>query len=57
MIEDTMTEMVNSLDNIADQLNPTNDFGSTVGDELNGIHFNLSRIADALEGILKIMKK
>ena len=55
-IEDNITEMVNSLDHIADQLNPSNDFGSTVGDELNGIHFNLSRIADALEKIVKQMK-
>jgi len=56
MLEDTITEMVNSLDHIADQLNPSNDFGSTVGDELNGINFNLSRIADALEKIVKTMK-
>ena len=29
--------------------NPSNDFGSTIGDELHDIAFQFSRIADALE--------
>lgn len=56
-IEDSIIEMVNSIDNVADQLNPNNDFGNTVSDELHQIEYQIGRVADALEAILKIMKK
>lgn len=56
-IEDSIIEMVNSIDNVADQLNPNNDFGNTVSDELHQIEYQIGRVADALESILKIMKK
>ena len=55
-IEDNIAEIVASIDNLADQINPVNDFGSTVGDELSAINHNISRVADALESILKKMK-
>jgi methyl-accepting chemotaxis protein len=55
-IEDNIAEIVSSIDHLADQINPTNDFGNTVGDEVAGINQNLSRVADALEQILKIMR-
>lgn len=56
-IEENIVEIVSSIDNLADQINPVNDFGSTVGDELAAINFNISRVADALEYIVKTMKK
>ena len=56
-IEDKLTEVMNSLDHIADQIDPTNDFGNTIGDELASINHNVSRVADVLEQMLKIMKQ
>lgn len=56
-IEDNIAEIVSSIDNLSDQLNPVNDFGSTIGDELAAINHNISRVADALEFIMKTMKK
>lgn len=55
-IEDNIQDLSNSLDHIADQINANNDFGFTTSDELHNIDYNISRVADALEGILKIMK-
>ena len=55
-IEENITEIVASIDHLADQINPVNDFGSTVGDELAAINHNISRVADAVENIMKKMK-
>jgi len=57
MLEDKIESVANGLDYISDQLNPLNDFGNSVGDELHQIEYQITRVADALEGILKIMKK
>lgn len=56
-IEDNIAEIVSSIDHLSDQINPVNDFGNTVGDEVAGINQNLGRVADALEQILKIMRQ
>jgi hypothetical protein len=50
---DTLVEVSNAIDNLTDRLDPINDFGFTVGDELHNIHYQLERIADALEAIVK----
>lgn len=44
-----VTDAINSLHDLS--LDPINDFGQTVGDELHSIDYQLSRIADALEKI------
>jgi len=58
-------EIVYTLEHVADAigglafdlpLDPNNDFGMTVGDELHNIDYNLSRIADSLEELVKIVK-
>lgn len=54
-IEENIADLSNSIDHIADNLNPVNDFGNNVGDELHQIEWQLSRIADALEFIVKKM--
>ena len=56
-IEENIQEVMSSIDNLADLMNPTNDFGNTVGDELAGINHNVNRIADALEQMLKVMRQ
>lgn len=56
MLEDKIESVANGLDFISDQLNPLNDFGNSVGDELHQIEYQLTRIADALEQIVKRMK-
>lgn len=43
--------ITDSIDNLANNINPNNDFGRSVGDELHDIAFQFSRIADALEKI------
>lgn len=55
-IEENIGEIVGAIDTLTDRLDATNDFGNTVADELHQIEYQASRIADALEGILKIMK-
>jgi hypothetical protein len=55
-IEDKLADVCHSLDHIADQIDADNDFGNTIGDELASINHNVSRVADALEQILKIMR-
>lgn len=47
--------IVDALDNIADELNsdPNNSYGMTKGDELHHIDYQLSRIADSLELLVK----
>ena len=55
-LEDTITEVVNSLENLSEKFELKNDFGMTIGDELHNIEFQLSRIADSLETIVKNMK-
>jgi len=57
MLEDKIESVATGLDYISDQLNPLNDFGNSVGDELHQIEYQLSRIADSLEAIVKTMKK
>jgi|688.fasta_scaffold1838955_2 hypothetical protein len=48
-IEKQITEIINSIDDISYHLNPNNDYGQTVGDELHSISWQLERIADILE--------
>lgn len=55
-IEDNIENLAASLDLVVENLNPTNDFGNTVGDELHQIEYQIGRVADALELILKQMK-
>jgi hypothetical protein len=50
---DTLVEVSNAIDALTDRLDPINDFGFTVGDELHNIHYQLERIADALESMIK----
>ena len=50
-LEDNITDIVNSIDNLTEKFELKNDFGMTIGDELHSIEFQLSRIADALEKI------
>lgn len=50
----TLEDVVDAINYLSESVNehdPKNDFGQTVGDELHGIEFHLSRIADALEKI------
>jgi len=54
-IEDNIESISNAIDHLSDQLNNTNDFGNTIGDELHQIEYQISRVADALEKILKKM--
>jgi len=51
----TLEDVTDAINSIGDNLNlnPTNDFNMTVGDELHNIEFHLGRIADALEAIAK----
>ena len=51
----TLEDVVDAIGSIGDNmnLNPSNDFNMTVGDELHSIDYQLSRIADALETIIK----
>lgn len=44
-----LVELSNSIDNLVDNLDPTNKGGETVGDCLYDIAYQFSRIADALE--------
>jgi len=55
-IEDNIESVASALDTMMENLNPINDFGNTVGDELHQIEYQISRVADALESILKRMK-
>jgi hypothetical protein len=55
-IEDNIENVAAALDSLLENINPTNDFGNTVGDELHQIEFQIGRVADALEQILKRMK-
>lgn len=48
----TLEDVVDAIGDLHNlPLDPNNDFGMTVGDELHSIDFHLSRIADALEKI------
>jgi hypothetical protein len=51
----TLEDVVDAIGSIGDDmnLNPSNDFNMTVGDELHNIHYQLERIADALEALVK----
>ena len=51
IMEECSTMLASALEYVGEQLNPKNSFGQTVGDELNNIGFQFSRIADALEKI------
>jgi hypothetical protein len=55
-IEDNIESVASALDSIMDKMDPMNDFGNTVSDELHQIEYQISRVADALEQILKRMK-
>jgi hypothetical protein len=51
----TLEDVVDATGSIGDNmdLNPINDFGMTVSDELHSIDYQLARIADALEALVK----
>jgi hypothetical protein len=51
----TLEDVVDAIGSIGDNmnLNPTNDFNMTVSDELHNIDYQLARIADALETLVK----
>jgi hypothetical protein len=53
--DDMVTAIEDVAGAISDDINidPKNDFGMTVGDELHSIEFQLSRIADSLEILAK----
>ena len=54
----TLEHVADAIDNLHDlPLDPKNDFNMTVGDELHNIDYNLSRIADSLEELVKIVKQ
>ena len=55
-IEDNIENIASALDNIMDKMDPMNDFGNTVSDELHQIEYQISRVADALESMLKHIK-
>ena len=55
-LEDNITEIVNSIDNLAEKFELKNDFGMTIGDELHEMNFHLKTIAESLETIVKNMK-
>ena len=48
---DGLVELSSSIDYLAENLNPNNKGGETVGDALYDIAYQFSRIADALEKI------
>jgi len=52
-LEDNITEIVNSIDNLAEKFELKNDFGMTIGDELHEMNFYLKTISESLETIAK----
>ena len=48
---DGLVELSDSIGNLADNMNPSNKGGETVGDCLYDIAYAFTRIADALEKI------
>ena len=50
-LEDNITEIVNSIDELASKLAYENAHGYTIGDELNEIKFFLQSISESLEKI------
>ncbi len=56
MIEQTLKDIASSIDDVYGAMNPNNDFGQSVGDELHTIAWQLERIADVLEKIESNMK-
>lgn len=50
-LEDNITEIVNSIDNLAENFQLKNDFGYTIGDELHEMNFYLKTISELLEKI------
>ena len=54
MIEETLQELVGAVADL--NLDPKNDFGQTVGDQLYELTYEVKRIADVLEQIYTKMK-
>jgi len=55
MTKEQLDRLVDAIDSLHDlPLDPTNDYGNTLGDELHSIDYNLNRIADSLEQLIKI---
>ena len=52
-IEDKLDNIAHSLDHIADQIDPQDE----MPDIMMSINYNIGRVADTLEQILKKMKK
>jgi hypothetical protein len=50
-LEDNITDVVNSIDELASKFELKNDFGYTIGDELHEIKFFLQSISESLEKI------
>jgi hypothetical protein len=53
MIEDKLDNIAHSLDHIADQIDPHDN----LSDILMSINYNIGRVADALEKVVKKMPK
>ena len=51
-----MQEVANEISELASRLDPKNDFGYTVGDELHELNYYLKSIAETLEKIESKMK-
>ena len=54
MIEETLQEIVNAIENI--NINPDNSFGQPLGDVVQELVYQVSRMAEALEKIEVKMK-
>lgn len=50
-IQEQITDLINAVDRVADQIDKQNDFGYTVGDELHEMNFYLKEIMEALQKI------
>jgi hypothetical protein len=50
-LEDNITDIVNSIDELASKFQLKNNFGYTIGDELNEIKYFLKSISESLEKI------
>ena len=51
-----MEQVANAIEELTAKLDPKNDFGYTVGDELHEINFYLRTIAETLEKIESKLK-
>jgi septation ring formation regulator EzrA len=52
-LEDTLENIAYNISELTEKFQFTNSYGQTIGDELHSIDYNLSRIAEALEILVK----